>query len=208
LDEISPAAQLIGAVNMIVNDNNRLFGENTDGKGFMESLREAGEDPIGKKVVILGAGGASRAISIEMALAGASQITIVNIPSDRALAYALVDTLTKHTGVEAKYVPWESEYIIPSETDILINATPIGLYPNIDEKPMMDYDSMHGDLFVQDVIPNPSFTPFLAEAEKRNIRWNSGMGMLINQAAINIKMWTGRNPDKAVMTEAYRTIIG
>ena len=84
---------------------------------------------------------------------------------------------------------------------------PIGLYPNVNDKPNLDYDTIRPDMFVQDVIPNPAKTPFLAEAEKRGAAWNTGMGMLINQAAINIKMWTGKDPDKEVMTKAYQSVI-
>ncbi len=208
LDEISPSAKLIGAVNMIVNDKGRLSGENTDGKGFMESLRNKGISPEGKKIVILGAGGAGRAIAVEMAMSGTEHITIVNIPQDEKMALSLVDLVNKETGAKAIYVPWDGKYKIPADTEILINATPIGLYPNVTDKPNIDYDTIGPDLFVQDVIPNPAFTPFLAEAEKRGAKWNTGMGMLINQAAINIKMWTGKDPDKEVMTEAFKKVIG
>ena len=208
LDEISPSARLIGAVNTIVNENDRLFGDNTDGKGFMESLRNAGISPEGKRIVILGAGGAGRAIGVELALANASHITIVNIPQDEKMAISLVNLLNNKTKAEAEYTPWTGKYKVPEETQILINATPIGLYPNVKDKPNLDYDTIRADLFVQDVIPNPAFTPFLEEAEKKGARWNTGMGMLINQAAINIKMWTGKDPDKEVMTKAFQDVIG
>jgi len=208
LDEISPSAKLIGAVNTIVNDNGRLFGDNTDGKGFMESLRNAQISPEGKRVVILGAGGAGRAIGVELAMAGAQHITIVNIPQDEKMAESLVDILNTKTKTKAEYIPWTGDYKVPAEAHILINATPIGLYPNVDDKPNVDYETVRPDLFVQDVIPNPAFTPFLDEAKKRGARWNTGMGMLINQAAINIKMWTGKDPDKEVMTKAFKEVIG
>ncbi len=208
LDEISPSAKLIGAVNMIVNNEGRLYGDNTDGKGFMESLKTVGIDPKGKRIVILGAGGAGRAVSIEMALAGAEHITIVNIPQDEKMALSLIGLLKAETEAEAEYVPWNESYKVPGNCDILINATPIGLYPDVDNKPNIDYDTIRPDLFVQDVIPNPAFTPFLDEAKKRGAKWNTGMGMLINQAAINIKMWTGKDPDKEVMTKAYQEVIG
>ena len=208
LDEISPSAKLIGAVNMIVNNNGRLFGENTDGKGFMESLKNRGISPEKKNVVILGAGGAGRAISIEMALAGAEHITIVNIPQDEKLAYSLMEVLEKQTETTAEYVPWTDQFKVPPEAEILINATPIGLYPDINQKPNIDYNTIRPELFVQDVIPNPAFTAFLAEAEKRGASWNTGMGMLINQAAINIEMWTGKKPNKEVMIKAYQDVIG
>jgi shikimate dehydrogenase len=208
LDDISPSAKLIGAVNTIVNTDGKLFGENTDGKGFMESLNNAGMSAKDKKIVILGAGGAGRAISVELSVAGAKHITIVNIPQDEKMAKSLVDLLNNKTNTAADYVPWNGAYQVPEDIDILINATPIGLYPNVTDKPNIDYDTIRSDLFVQDVIPNPAFTPFLKEAKKRGAKWNTGMGMLINQAAINIKMWTGKDPNKDVMTKAFQKVIG
>lgn len=202
LDELSESAKLIGAVNTIINNDGRLFGENTDGKGFMLSLKSNKVDPKGKNIVILGAGGAARAISVETALAGAGKITIVNRPEDRHLGDSLYKLLNEKLKMETVYVDWVGKYCIPDDTDILINATSIGLYPNINDKPNIEYDCITRDLVVQDVIPNPAFTPFLGEADKRGAKWQSGIGMLINQAALNIKMWTGLEPDKAVMMKA------
>lgn len=201
LDELSESAKLIGAVNTIVNTDGRLFGENTDGKGFMESLSDTGIDPKDKKVVIMGAGGAGRAISVELSLAGVGSITIVNRPEDQALGDSLMSLLATICDRSA-YVNWDKTYEVPKDTDILINATPIGLYPNIDEIPDIDVNTILPSMFVQDVIPNPAVTPFLRAAEARGAKWNTGTGMLINQAAINIEMWTGRKPNKAVMLKA------
>jgi len=206
LDELSESARLIGAVNMIVNTDGYLFGENTDGKGFMESLRDNGVDPTGKKIVILGAGGAARAISVELSLAGAGHITIVNRPEDAALAESLMQLLGK-IAKKSEFVTWDHTYAVPADTDILVNATPIGLYPNVDEIPNVELDTILPSMFVQDVIPNPAVTPFLRAAKARGARWNTGTGMLINQAAINIEMWTGREPDKAVMLRALQEAL-
>ena len=206
LDELSESARLIGAVNTIVNDNGRLFGENTGGKGFMESLRENGVDPTHKKVVIMGAGGAARAVSVELCLAGAGSITIVNRPEDAALGESLMKLLSTICE-DSAYVNWETTYSVPADTDILINATPIGLYPNVDEIPDVDISTILPSMFVQDVIPNPAVTPFLRAAEVRGARWNTGTGMLINQAAINIEMWTGLKPNKEVMMKALQEAL-
>ncbi len=206
LDELSESARLIGAVNTIVNDGGRLLGENTDGKGFMESLAQNGVDPKGKKIVILGAGGAARAVSVELSLAGAGGITIVNRPEDAALALSLMELLNKIIKNNA-FVNWDHTYRVPADTDILVNATPIGLYPNVDDIPNIDLDTILPSMFVQDVIPNPAITPFLRAAEARGARWNTGTGMLINQAAINIEMWTGLKPDKAVMLKALQEAL-
>lgn len=206
LDELSESARLIGAVNTIVNNDGKLFGDNTDGKGFMESLQENGVDPKGKKVVILGAGGAARAVSVELSLAGAGHITIVNRPEDAFLANSLMELLNKIIP-ENNFVTWDHTYQVPADTDILVNATSIGLYPNIDDIPNIDINTILPSMFVQDVIPNPAITPFLRAAEARGARWNTGAGMLINQAALNIEMWTGLKPDKKIMYQALQDAL-
>jgi shikimate dehydrogenase len=207
IDALAPSAKLIGAVNTIINDDGVLTGENTDGQGFMIALRDAGISPAGKKVAVLGAGGAARAVCVELALAGASHLTIVNIPKDVALGESLIRILKENTKVAVDYVPWVDAYKVPAGTDILVNATSIGLYPNVDAKPNIDYDTVTKSMYVQDVIPNPAFTPFLREADKRGARWQSGMQMLINQAALNITMWTGLVPDKGVMLKAFEEAV-
>ena len=207
LDEISHSAQLIGAVNMIVNDNGRLYGENTDGKGFMMSLESNGVDVKGKKVVVFGAGGAARAICVEMGLAGVADITIVNRAQDRPLGDALMAILRENTKTQVRYIDWEGYYSIPAGTDIVVNATSVGLYPNVDEMPKIDLDSITPQMFVQDVIPNPTETALIKEMRRRGIPCATGAGMLINQAAINIEMWTGRKPDKEVMYRALEEAL-
>ena len=206
LDELSESARLIGAVNTIVNTDGKLFGENTDGKGFMESLEQNGVDPRGKKIVILGAGGAARAVSVELSLAGAGSITIVNRLEDAHLAKSLMELLNRIMPNNA-FVTWDHTYAVPADTDILVNATSIGLYPNVDDIPNIDLDTILPTMFVQDVIPNPAITPFLRAAQARGARWNTGTGMLINQAALNIEMWTGLKPDKAVMLKALQEAL-
>ena len=207
LDEISESAKLIGAVNMIVNENGHLFGENTDGKGFMMSLESNGICVEGKKAVIMGAGGAARAITVEMSLAGIADITIVNRTSDRALGDALVDILNKIGKTRVHYVDWNGTYSVPEDTDIVINATSVGLYPNVNDMPNIDLDSIKQSMFVQDVIPNPIQTAFIKEMRRRGIPCATGAGMLINQAALNIEMWTGRKPDKQIMLKALENAL-
>jgi shikimate dehydrogenase len=207
VDKLSPGATLIGAVNTIVNDGSVLTGENTDGKGFMIALQSADMDPAEKNIVVLGAGGAARAICVELAMAGARHITILNIPKDQGLVEGLIQTLLRNTKVKVDYLPWVDAFKIPPDTDILVNATSIGLYPNVYDKPNIDYDSLAPSLYVQDVIPNPAFTPFLEEVDRRGLRWQSGVQMLINQAALNITMWTGLEPDKALMMKALKEAL-
>ena len=117
LDELSEAAEIIGAVNTVVNREGKLFGENTDGKGFLTALKKEGIEVRDKKIVILGAGGAARAIGVECALAGALEITVVNRNEDRGMELAaLIETKTEAAG---KFVKWEGSYQVPEDTDIL-----------------------------------------------------------------------------------------
>ncbi len=201
LDEIAPDAALIGAVNTVRRDGERLIGENTDGKGFLRALRQdANVDPSGKNVVILGAGGAARAIGVELALAGAGKLTIVNRTVERG--QPLAEHLNARTDAAARFVPWDGDYAVPQDTDILINATSIGLYPDISAQPAVDYDSLHAGMLVCDVIPNPPHTPFLQAAEDQGARTIDGLGMLVYQGAIGFKMWTGMEAPVDVMHQA------
>lgn len=207
IDKIAPSAKLIGAVNTIINDDGVLTGENTDGQGFMIALSDSGVSPKGKNIVILGAGGAARAVSVELALAGARHLTIVNIPQDMALGEGLIKILEENTKVSVDYVSWEGTYKIPAGTDILVNATSVGLYPHVDDKPNIDYDSIEKTTYVQDVVFNPAVTAFIREAGNRGLKCQSGQAMLVNQAALNITMWTGLKPDKEVMRAALEQAL-
>ncbi len=206
LDRLSPEAQLIGAVNTVVAQEGELIGYNTDGKGFLRSVREdAGVDPRGKRVVFLGAGGAARAMAVEMALAGASHIVIVNRTAARGKE--LVHHLREKTGVAAEYLSWQDEYTVPPDVDILINATSIGLFPNVAEMPRVAMSSIRDDLLVCDVIPNPPRTAFLTAAERRGARTLDGLGMLVYQGAIAFQMWTGVEPPISVMRRALEEVF-
>lgn len=201
LDKLSDEAQLIGAVNTVVNENGILVGYNTDGKGFMLSLQDHGISVKGRRVVILGSGGAARAIGVELCLAEAETITIASVEEKQALE--LFDLLGQVSHTKIAYTPWQGAYEVPKETDILINATPVGLFPDTDKYPNVDFDTVLSNMFVQDVIPNPANTAFLKMAAANGCQVSSGKGMMINQAAINTKLWTGELPDKDAMAEAY-----
>jgi len=207
LDGLSPEAELIGAVNTVIREGDRLIGHNTDGKGFVRSVREeAGLDPQGKRVVFLGAGGAARAMSVEMALAGAVHITIVNRTPERGRD--LVTLLRDRTPADAEFVPWQGEYSVPAGFDIVVNATSIGLFPDVEEVPAVDLTSIHPNLLVCDVIPNPPHTAFLRAAAAQGARTLDGLGMLVGQGAIAFKMWTGVDAPVAVMRQALEEVFG
>tara|TARA_A100001037_G_scaffold85337_1_gene77470 strand:+ start:282 stop:1190 length:909 start_codon:yes stop_codon:yes gene_type:complete len=205
LDGLGESASLMGAVNCVVRRDGQWIGENTDGKGFVESLREL-TDPTDKNVVIFGAGGAARAIGVEVALAGASKITIVNRTVERG--EELTKLLDQKLPVEADFVPWDSMYAAPEGTDVLINATSIGLFPDVDARLDLDVDSLREDMVVADVIPNPPATNLVKDARAKGCKVIDGLGMLVNQGVIGIRHWTGVDPDPSVMRKALEDIFG
>ncbi len=205
LDEVAPDAALIGAVNTVRRDGDRWIGENTDGKGFMRGLREV-LDPKGARVVVLGAGGAARAITVELALAGASAITIVNRGSGRG--QGLVDHLNAKVGAQAGFFPWLATVAVGADVDILVNATSIALYPDVDAMPDILLDGARSDLLVCDVIPNPPVTPLIRAAQARGMRTITGLPMLVYQGAIGFEMWTGVTAPVDAMKQALEVAFG
>ena len=206
LDELSPAAEVIGAVNTVVNNNGKLFGENTDGKGFLKALKDAGVSPVGKKFVMLGAGGAARAVAAECAMDGAKEMVIIN--RDQKRGEELAALINEKTDCSAVYVPWTGTMDIPADTDILINATSVGLFPDVDAKPDINYETVTAEMVVSDVVINPPHTKFLQEAEKRGAKTVNGLGMLVNQAAVNFTLWTGEEAPWQVMYDAFKVEFG
>ena len=205
LDGLGESASLMGAVNCVVRKDGQWIGENTDGKGFVESLREL-TDPSGKNVVIFGAGGAARAIGVEVALAGASKITIVNRTVNRG--EELTKLLDEKLPVDADFVPWDGVYAAPDDTDVLINATSIGLFPDVDARLDLDVSTLREGMVVADVIPNPPTTNLVRDARAKGCKVIDGLGMLVNQGVIGIRHWTGVDPDPAVMRKALEDIFG
>ncbi len=205
LDGLGESASLMGAVNCVVRREGQWIGENTDGKGFVESLREL-TDPSGKNVVIFGAGGAARAIGVEVALAGASKITIVNRTVERG--EELTKLLDDKLPVEADFVPWDGVYAAPDDTDVLINATSIGLFPDVDARLALEVGTLREGMVVADVIPNPPSTNLVRDARAKGCKVIDGLGMLVNQGVIGIRHWTGVDPDPAIMRAALEEVFG
>jgi shikimate dehydrogenase len=145
-------------------------------------------------------------MTVELALAGASRLTIVNRSVQRG--QELVALLNEKTPVKAEFVPWDKTYVAPPDADILANATSIGLFPNVNDKPDIDYDTITARMIVCDVIPNPPYTPFLREAEARGAKTLDGLGMLVYQGAIAFKMWTGLDAPVAVMRQGLARAFG
>jgi len=210
LDGLGESAELMQAVNCVVRRGDQLIGENTDGKGFVKAVR-AVRDPSGSRVVIFGAGGAARAISVEMALAGASHITIVNRSPKRGdeLLELLQTKVTQRTDgkLQSKLARWDQTFSIPDNTDIVVNATSIGLYPDLDARLNLDVKSLLPSMLVADVIPNPPRTNLIQCAEQRGCTVIDGLEMLVNQGVIGVEYWAGITPDAGVMRAALEEVF-
>jgi shikimate dehydrogenase len=179
LDGLGESAEIIGAVNTVVRREGQYIGENTDGRGFVNALRKV-IDPEEKTVIIFGAGGAARAVAVEMALAGAARISVVN--RSRQNGEELARLLNEKTPASAEWMPWQERFRVPSEADIAINNTSVGLYPHVDERLDVDTDSLMSHMVVADGIPNPPRTHWIRDAETRGCRVMDGLEMLVNQA--------------------------
>ncbi|MBC8244007.1 MAG: shikimate dehydrogenase [Verrucomicrobia bacterium] len=205
LDGLGESAEVIGAVNCVVRRGDQLIGENTDGKGFLKSLEEI-VDPAGKRIVMFGAGGAARAIGVEVALAGATHITIVNRSEERGRE--LVVLLNDKTPVEAVFEKWDGDYSVAEGMNVVINATSIGLFPDVDARLALNLDSLSANMVVADVIPNPPRTCLVRDAEARGCTVLDGLGMLVNQGITGIEYWTGVTVDGGVMRARLEELFG
>lgn len=204
LDGLAESAKIIGAVNCAVKRDGKWIGENTDGKGFLHSLTPEVK-PKGQHVVILGAGGAARAIAVELALAGAAKVTIFNRSAARG--EELVALVRSKTAAQSDFLPWQGDCSIPADAGVVVNATSIGLAPHSDQRVPVAADTLLPHMVVADVIPNPPRTVFLREAEARGCRTLDGLGMLVNQAATNFEFWTGVKPEKEVMRRVLEEVF-
>ena len=200
LDRLTDSAALAGAVNCIVHQDGQWVGDNTEGRGMLQAIARHAE-PNGKHVVVLGAGQVGRAIAAELALAHASQLVIVNRTESKAaeLAALLADKLQANVSA----VAWEGEYLVPGDTDLLVNATSIAA----DAELAVCLETLRSDAVVADVTFNPPGTRLLSEAEGRGCKTVDGLEMFIEQAAIELRAWTGVEADRTVMREAVEEFL-
>ena len=204
LDILDDPAELIRAVNTI-KFGERIKGYNTDGMGAVRAIEEI-DRVKDKKVVIIGAGGASRAISFQILLSGAGKLTIANRTPEKAfiLKENLIENLNADVGITGLGEDLKGEI---QDADILINTTPIGMYPDIHQKPLVTSEMMHEGLIVNDIIYNPLETGLLKEARKAGARTISGIKMLIYQGIESFKIWTGVEPPVKVFEEALSDVL-
>jgi shikimate dehydrogenase len=204
LDALDSTAELIGAVNTIKFDEKGIKGYNTDGLGAVKAIEEV-ITVKGKKVVIMGAGGASRAISFQIILNGAGRVVIANRTPEKALL--LREDLQEKLDADVGSVGLDELKEEIQDGDILINTTPIGMYPNIDQKPLVTSQMMPESLVVNDIIYNPLETGLLREAGKAGAKTVSGVKMLIYQGIESFKIWTGVTPPVEVFEHALMDVL-
>ncbi len=207
VDELSKAARLIGAVNTVVNEGGKLTGHNTDGIGYIESVRAHGFDPSGKEVTLLGAGGAALAVAVQMALDGVSILHIANRRSRSwDTARDLVDRINRETSCRADLTDLEDERSLGdviSRSDLLTNATSVGMAPAVGVSPVKNPSMLRADLVVSDIIYNPRETLLMKQAKKAGARTFNGMDMLLYQGAAAFRLWTGQEMPVELVRERY-----
>ncbi len=202
LDEISEEAKLIGAVNTVVKENSRLIGYNTDGKGYIASLKEEKIPVKNQKVVMVGAGGAAKSIAIQLAMEGVEKILLLNRTIEPAEEIA--NTITQNTrgcGVKVQEFNQNNLQKALKEANILINCTPLGMYSMEDRSIIEDESILRKDLVISDLVYNPAETKLLRQGKNRGCKTINGLGMLIWQGAFAFKLWTGKDMPVDVVRE-------
>ena len=206
LDEVSPDARRIGAVNTVVNDGGKLVGYNTDVDGFLDGLSEAGVAVSGRHVSVLGAGGAARAVLCGLLREGAASVA-VGVRNEEKARRMLSDIVEPG---RVTIVSWASDVWREAlrEASLLINTTPLGMTPHTEEMPPVDWSCVDPSAVVYDIIYTPYRTAFLRGAEARGHKVLNGVPMLVGQGAVALARWTGIRPDKKAMEQALLTALG
>ena len=204
LDEVDDDVKAIGAANYMTIRNGRLTGHNNDGKGVIKAIRKI-TDIRGKRVVMLGAGGAGRAMAVELAWAGAAHMTLVTRRESQGIEVA--QTVTRASGVPCEWQPWVGDVQVPEGTQILMNATHLGCAPEREPVPV-NWLTIPSDTTVVDVITNPRITPFLQTAREKGCPIVDGVEMLVQLAMQIFEEWTGITPDEAIFQQAVARALG
>lgn len=207
IDEASPAAEIIGAVNTVLNNNGKLIGYNTDGIGYMKAVQDAGHNIIGKKMTLLGAGGAATAVCTQAALDGVSKINVFSLKDQfYPRAEQLVERINKNTNCKVTLYDLADKnalYDSIAASDILTNGTPVGMAPNTDACIIEDESIFRPELIVSDVIYNPEETKLMKMAKSHNCPVFNGLFMLLYQGAEAFKIWTGENMPIELIKSKY-----
>ena len=204
LDAVDDDVRAIGAANYLTIEQGRLIGHNNDGKGVVKAIEKVA--PLtGQRVVMLGAGGAGRAMAVEMAWAGAAHLTLVTRRQDQGEEVAA--TVTRTSGVPAVWQHWQGEVLVPAGTTLLMNATHLGCAPEQEPVPVR-WETVDPTCVVVDVITNPRITPFLSTAQERGCPIVDGVEMLVQLAMQIFQRWTGLSPDEEVFQRAVAEALG
>lgn len=204
LDEVDDDVRAIGAANFLTIVDGRLIGHNNDGKGVVRAIEKVA--PLrGQRVVMLGAGGAGRAMAVEIAWAGAAHLTLVTRREDQGREVA--QRVREAAGVPCEWQAWSSPIQVPPGTTLLMNATHLGCAPELEAVPVQ-WDSVDPGCVVVDVITNPRITPFLAAARDHGCRVVDGVEMLVQLAMQIFELWTGVAPDESVFQNAVAAALG
>jgi shikimate dehydrogenase len=204
LDAVDDDVRAIGAANYMTIEDGRLIGHNNDGKGLVKAI--AKQVPLaGQRVVMLGAGGAGRAMAVEIAWAGAAQLTLVTRREEQGREVA--ERVRQAAGVPCDWQPWQSPVRLPEGTTMLMNATHLGCAPELEPVPLA-WETLPAGCLVVDVITNPRITPFLATARERGCPVVDGVEMLVQLAMQIFERWTGVSPEEAVFQQAVAAALG
>lgn len=192
LDELTPAAELMGAVNTVVIKDGKSIGDNTDGAGFVQNMRLHGFEPEGKIVTVVGAGGAGSAVFTQLALDGVVAINIFNRRDDFwDITKEKVSDLASKTGVPMVLGDLEDKKLLAraiKNSDLFVNATRVGMAP-LDDECVIEEDMLHEGLFVADTVYEPRETKLIRMAKEYGLQTAPGLGMLLQQAALGEKIW-------------------
>ena len=204
LDAVDDDVRAIGAANYITIEQGRLIGHNNDGKGVVKAIEKVA--PLkGRRVVMLGAGGAGRAMAVEMAWAGAEQLTLITRRETQGREVA--ELVQRASGVPCHWQPWQAPLQVPGDTNILMNATHLGCAPELEPVPV-EWSSVGPGCMAVDVITNPRITPFLSAARAHGCPVVDGVEMLVQLAIQIFERWTGISPDEAVFQQAVAEALG
>jgi len=204
LDQVDELARLTDAVNTVAQDEGVLTGYNTDVDGFAQSLAAEGVEARGASAVLLGAGGAARAVAAALARSGVREIVVVGRTPARAQAVAELAGRVAGTPARARWLPWTEAQLAQAvgEADLLVNATSIGMFPHQDEPPPVPEALLRPEQTVCDIVYRPLWTRFLEAARRRGCRCVGGAKMLVYQGALAFRIWTGQEPPVPVMERA------
>lgn len=191
IDENSREAILMGAVNTVKMVENKLYGFNTDASGFLRAFKDIGGSFKEKNVVLIGAGGSARAIGVKLAIENVNKLSILNRTLENAYDLANIINDNVKNVADCHCLDSDETYEIIKNSDIIINSTSVGLYPNAEVMPIKDVSAINSNHVVYDIIYNPFETKLLNESRKRGATTLNGLGMLVNQAVLAYEIWTG-----------------